>query len=161
MRFPPDNEATPEVDSMLIVTTDTIPGHRVASVIGEVIGVTARSNNPFTEGLKQLNGDANPDRTPSLVRWRREAVMEMAAEARRLGADAVIAMKFDNRQITPVWTEICAYGTAVRLARQPVEESSDKTRPQTFRGVAASRTKTDIPLIKVDPTERPAPVNQS
>lgn len=100
---------------MLIVTTESIPGHEIAEVIGEVMGVTARSNNPFLEGIKQLNGAANPRRTPTLLRWRQEAIAELATEATRRGADAVIGMKFDNRPITAHWTEICAYGTAVRL----------------------------------------------
>ena len=104
---------------MLIVTTESIPGRQIGAVIGEVMGVTARSNNPYTEGLKQLNGDANPRRAPALLRWRQEAITEMAAEARRRGADAIIGMKFDTRQITGSWTEICAYGTAVRLAPTP------------------------------------------
>jgi uncharacterized protein YbjQ (UPF0145 family) len=101
---------------MLIVTTESIPGRRIGSVIGEVIGVTARQNNPFTEGLRQLDGQSIAQKAPSLLRWRWDAIGEMAAEASRLGADAIVGMKFDNRQITGAWSEICAYGTAVRLA---------------------------------------------
>ena len=115
---------------MLIVTTETIPGRTIRSVIGEVMGVTARSNNPFTEGLKQLNGEANPNRTPALLRWRQEAISEMAAEAGRRGADAIIGMKFDNRQITGSWTEI------VRTARR-----SPARAHGTRRGRPASRAR--------------------
>jgi uncharacterized protein YbjQ (UPF0145 family) len=117
---------------MLIVTTESIPGRHIGAVIGEVMGVTARSHNPFAEGLKQLNGDANPRRATALLKWRQEAITEMAAEATRRGADAVIGMKFDNRQITGAWTEICAYGTAVRLVRSPVANAGP-ARPANVR----------------------------
>jgi uncharacterized protein YbjQ (UPF0145 family) len=107
---------TLEQDDVLIVTTELIPGRTIRYVIGEVIGVTARMNNVFTEGLRELNGASSSHKSPSLLRWRWDAISEMAAEANRLGADAIIGMKFDNRQITGQWSEICAYGTAVRLA---------------------------------------------
>jgi uncharacterized protein YbjQ (UPF0145 family) len=107
---------------MIVVTTETIPGKQIYCVIGEVIGITARGANPFTEGLKHLNGVSKPA-MPSLIRWRRDAINEMISEATKLGADAIIGMKFDTRQITTSWSEICAYGTAVRLS-DPV-----RTRP--------------------------------
>ena len=43
---------------MLIVTTESIPGRNIRFVIGEVIGVTARMNNAFTEGVRHLDGRA-------------------------------------------------------------------------------------------------------
>ncbi len=102
---------------MLIVTTESIPGRHIRFVIGEVIGVTARMNNAFTEGLRHLDGVSEPNRSQGLLKWRWEAISEMVNEAVRLGADAIIGMKFDNRTITPTWSEICAYGTAVKLSR--------------------------------------------
>lgn len=109
---------------MLIVTTESIPGRPIRTVIGEVIGVTARNTNPFIEGIRQLDG-VKRSPAPSLIRWRREAIEQMVAEAKKLGADAVIGMKFDNRQITPAWSEICAYGTAVILS----EDRAGRHRP--------------------------------
>src|SRR5947209_3018758 len=102
---------------MLVVTTETIPGRSIYTTIGQVMGIAARPTNPFTEGLKTLDGRSHP-MAPSLLRGRSEAIAHMVAEATRLGADAVIGMKFDNRMITATatWSEICAYGTAVRLA---------------------------------------------
>ena len=108
---------------MLIVTTESIPGRNIRFVIGEVIGVTARMNNAFTEGLRHLDGQSTPQRSPALLRWRWEAVAEMVAEAVRLGADAIIGMKFDNRRITDTWSEICAYGTAVKLGHDRASAS--------------------------------------
>lgn len=100
---------------MIVVTTETIPGLAISHVVGEVMGVTARAANAYTEGLKGLSGKSSKMPAAALARWRRDAIREMIAEADRHGADAIIGMKFDTRQITPGWSEICAYGTAVRL----------------------------------------------
>ncbi len=98
---------------MLVVTTDSIPGYEVRAVIGEVVGVTARTFNPYIEGVKSLNGRLNPQLVLLLTQIRQEAVAHMADAANRRGANAVVGMRFDNRDVTPPWREICAYGTAV------------------------------------------------
>ncbi len=98
---------------MLVVTTDGIPGYEVRAVIGEVVGVTARTFNPYIEGVKSLNGRLNPQLVRLLTQIRQEAVAHMVEAASRRGANAVVGMRFDNRDVTPPWREICAYGTAV------------------------------------------------
>jgi uncharacterized protein YbjQ (UPF0145 family) len=98
---------------VLVVTTEAVAGHVVRKVIGEVTGATVRSTNAYLEGVKSLSGTANPRMGTLLARWRREAVAEMVAAARRQGANAVIAMRYDHRDIGQAWVEICAYGTAV------------------------------------------------
>jgi uncharacterized protein YbjQ (UPF0145 family) len=104
------------VSWMLVVTTDTVPGYEVHEVIGEVLGVTARSHNPFLEGIKSLNrGKVNPAMERILAGSRQEAVARMVEAARRRGANAVVGMRFDHRPVSPVWNEICAYGTAVHV----------------------------------------------
>jgi uncharacterized protein YbjQ (UPF0145 family) len=118
---------------MIVVTTETIPGRTIYQVIGEVMGVTARAANAFTEGVKVLSGPSRPP-MPYLVRWRRDAIREMIDEATRLGADAIIGMKFDTRQITASWSEICAYGTAVRLTDSPLQRRSQHAGPGHHAG---------------------------
>jgi uncharacterized protein YbjQ (UPF0145 family) len=41
-------------------------------------------------------------------------IERMVAEAEAKGADAILAMRFDTSELGPNWTEICAYGTAVK-----------------------------------------------
>jgi uncharacterized protein YbjQ (UPF0145 family) len=101
------------VSAVLVVTTDSIPGYEVRAVIGEVVGVTARTFNPYIEGVKSLNGRLNPQLLRLLAQIRQEAVAYMVAAAQRRGANAILAMRFDNRDVTLPWREICAYGTAV------------------------------------------------
>ncbi len=101
---------------MLIVTTEGVPGYRVLEVLGQVFGLTARTHNPYEEGVKALTGGVNPQMVlRALGHWREEAIAEMAKAARRKGANAVLGMRFDNREITSSWAEICAYGTAARV----------------------------------------------
>ncbi len=124
---------------MLVVTTETVAGHVVRRVIGEVIGATVRSNNVYLEGVKSLTGAPNPQIGLLLARWRRDAVAVMAASARRQGANAVVGMRFDHREISRAWVEICAYGTAVVIAatadRRPPPRRPDR-RPNQYRGGA-------------------------
>jgi uncharacterized protein YbjQ (UPF0145 family) len=101
---------------MLVVTTDEIPGYEVRAVIGEVVGVTARTLNPFIEGVKSLNGRLNPELLRLLAQIRQEAVAHMVDAAKRRGANAIVGMRFDVRGVTAAWNEVCAYGTAVLLA---------------------------------------------
>ncbi len=101
------------MSAVLVVTTDSIPGYEVRAVIGEVVGVTARTFNPYIEGVKSLNGRLNPQLLRLLAQIRQEAVAHMVAAAERRGANAIVAMRFDNRDVTPPWREVCAYGTAV------------------------------------------------
>lgn len=100
---------------MLIVTTESVPGYQVLEVLGQVFGLTARTHNPYEEGVKALTGGLNPQMVRTLGHWRDEAIAELAKAARRKGANAVIGMRFDNREITSSWAEICAYGTAARV----------------------------------------------
>jgi uncharacterized protein YbjQ (UPF0145 family) len=103
---------------MLVLTIDHVPpGHRVDHILGEVIGVTIRRDNPYVEGAESLNGDSNPH-IRLLVRTRQEAVAGMVAHARSLGANAIVGMRFDHRTIGK-WNEICAYGTAMLLSPTP------------------------------------------
>jgi uncharacterized protein YbjQ (UPF0145 family) len=110
---------------MLVVTTDSIPGYRVHAVIGQVVGVTARTFNPYLEGVKSLGGKLNPQLLRLLAQIRQEAVANMIAAAERRGANAILAMRFDNRDVTPPWREICAYGTAVLVVSTGATEIAD------------------------------------
>jgi uncharacterized protein YbjQ (UPF0145 family) len=111
---------------MLVVTTDSLPGFEVRHVVGEVLGVIARSRNPFVEGIKALGGGLNPKTPMILAGWRHEAIGRLIAQAERRGANAVIGMRFDNRDVGDYWTEICAYGTAVLVV--PVNQGTAAVR---------------------------------
>lgn len=98
---------------MFAVTIDSLPGFEIKAVIGEVVGITARPRNAYSEGVRTLAGEADPGVTRSLVRSRELAIAHMLHTAYGRGANAVVGMRFDHRAISDSWTEICAYGTAV------------------------------------------------
>ena len=102
---------------MLIATTNDLPGREVVEVLGEVMGLTVRSRNigsQFGASLKSLIGGELKGMTKALIDSRNQVIERMVAEAEAKGADAILAMRFDTSELGPNWTEICAYGTAVR-----------------------------------------------
>jgi uncharacterized protein YbjQ (UPF0145 family) len=104
---------------MLLSTMNDLPGREVTEVLGEVFGLTVRSRHLGSQigaGLKSLVGGELRGMTKALVDSRQEAQDRLIEEAGKLGADAILAMRFDATEIGGGWQEICAYGTAVRLA---------------------------------------------
>jgi uncharacterized protein YbjQ (UPF0145 family) len=105
---------------MLISTMNDVPGYKVTSVLGEVFGLTVRSRNIGSQigaGLKSLFGGELKGMTQLLASGRQDAVERLTAEAEAKGANAVVAFRFDTSELGTTWTEICAYGTAVRARR--------------------------------------------
>jgi uncharacterized protein YbjQ (UPF0145 family) len=113
---------------VLIVTMDTVPGCTVRAVLGEVHGVTARQRNAYADGVQHLNGAMNPQRDRNLSQCRDQAIAELRRLARARGANAVVGMRFDHRDIDSMWTEICAYGTAVVVSPAPVARAAGRRR---------------------------------
>ncbi len=105
---------------MLISTMNDLPGYEVIEVLGEVFGLTVRSRNVGSQigaQLKSLAGGELRGMTKNLTASRHEVVARMEEEAVAKGADAILAMRFDTSEMGGMWTEICAYGTAVRVRR--------------------------------------------
>ena len=105
---------------MITTTMNDIPGYTVEEVFGEVMGLTVRSRNVGSQigaQLKSILGGELKGMTKALVDSRREVMERMSQEAEAKGANAIIAMRFDTSEMGPNWTEICAYGTAVRVSK--------------------------------------------
>jgi uncharacterized protein YbjQ (UPF0145 family) len=105
---------------VLISTMNDLPGYEIVEVLGEVFGLTVRSRNvgsQFGAGLKSLVGGELKGMTKNLVASRHEVIQRMVEEAEVKGGEAVLAMRFDTSEMGGNWTEICAYGTAVRIRK--------------------------------------------
>lgn len=101
---------------MLITTSSEIPGYEVVATQGEVFGLTVRARNigaGCLAGLRSLGGGEIPETTQLVMQGRNEAMARMVHEARRRGANGIIAMRFDSSPLGQQWSEVCAYGTAV------------------------------------------------
>src|SRR5262249_45005083 len=104
--------------TMIVTTMNDIPGYEVDEVFGEVMGLTVRSRNVGSQigaGFKSILGGELKGMTKALVDSREQVRQRMIEEAEAHGANAIIAMRFDTSEMGGNWTEICAYGTAVRV----------------------------------------------
>ncbi len=103
---------------MIVTTMNDIPGYEVDEVFGEVMGLTVRSRNVGSQigaGLKSILGGELKGMTKALTDSREQVRQRMIEEAEAHGANAIIAMRFDTSEMGGNWTEICAYGTAVKV----------------------------------------------
>ncbi len=108
---------------MPVSTSNDVAGWQVTEYLGEVFGLVVRSRGALPQigaNLKSVIGGELKTMTNLLRETRTAAIDRMVEEAERRGADAVIAMRFDVTAAgeTAGWTEICAYGTAVRATKQ-------------------------------------------
>ena len=106
---------------MIITTMNDLPGYEIDEVLGEVFGLTVRSRNlgsTIGAALKSLVGGELKGMTKMLAMGRMHAQDRLVEEAESKGADAIIAFRFDTSELGSTWTEICAYGTAVRAIKK-------------------------------------------
>ena len=105
---------------MLITTANDLPGYEITEVLGEVFGLTVRSRNVGSQigaSFKSLVGGELRGMTKMLAEGRQQAIERLVEETEARGGDAIVAMRFDTSELGATWTEICAYGTAVRARR--------------------------------------------
>lgn len=103
---------------MIYVTTPTIAGKEIYETLGLVRGSTVRARNigrDIFAGLRNIVGGEIPEYTSLLVQAREEAIKRMLGEAQRLGADAIVNVRFNTSQVMQGAAEMLAYGTAVKL----------------------------------------------
>ena len=104
---------------MIVTTAETISGKRVARTLGLVRGNTIRARHigrDITAALRNLVGGEVPEYTKLMAEAREQALDRMIEEARELGADAVVSMRFQTAMVMTGAAELLAYGTAVTLA---------------------------------------------
>lgn len=105
---------------MIITTMNDLPGYEIEEVFGEVFGLTVRSRNVGSQigaSFKSLVGGELKGMTKQLADSRRDAQQRLVGEAEAKGTNAIVAFRFDTSELGSTWTEICAYGTAVRARR--------------------------------------------
>lgn len=103
---------------VLVATSSEIPGYRIVTVAGEVCGLTVRTHNAISSAgasFRTTWGGEAQGYTQLLLDSRREAVNRLKAEAAAVGANAVVAMRYDSGEIADLLNEVAAYGTAVTV----------------------------------------------
>ena len=105
---------------MIVTTTEAIPGYEVTEILGLVRGNTVRARHlgrDIVAGLRGVVGGGVKEYTEMLSKAREEALQRMISQAERLGADAVVGVRFTTSQTMAGAAEILAYGTAVKVRR--------------------------------------------
>lgn len=111
---------------MLITNLAEVPGYRVVKVLGVVKGNTVRATHlgrDFLASLRQLVGGELKEYTDMLSNARAEAERRMIEEASRLGANAILNVRYVSGNITSNSAEILVYGTAVLV--EPIAHAGD------------------------------------
>jgi uncharacterized protein YbjQ (UPF0145 family) len=101
---------------MIVVTSETIAGTRVVRTLGMVRGNTIRARHVGKDILavfRNLVGGEVAEYTKMLAEAREQALDRMVEEARDLGANAVISVRFITSEVMQGAAELLAYGTAV------------------------------------------------
>ncbi len=101
---------------MLVVTTNDLPGYRVVKHLGIVRGLTVRSRSVIGNigaAVQIFFGGNITLYTKLAEETRSEAYDQLVEHAREMGANAVLAMRYDANEIASAVTEVLAYGTAV------------------------------------------------
>jgi len=100
---------------VIVTTTDTVPGHRTVRVLGLARGTAIRTRHlghNFLAWIKSLFGGEIPDYTKVIAEAREQAYDRMLEEARGLGANAILAIRFCSIEVMSNAAEILVYGTA-------------------------------------------------
>lgn len=104
---------------MILSTTETIPKKEITEILGIARGSTVRARNvgrDFLASIKNLIGGEVSEYTKLLADSREQAYQRMVDDGKRLGADAIVNIRFNTAQVMQGTSEILVYGTAVKLA---------------------------------------------
>lgn len=103
---------------VLVTTGNEVSGHTITTYLGIVRGIVVRSvsfGQGFVGAFRQLGGGNIAEYVEVCDAARQEAYILMMQHAEKLGADAVIGMRYDATEFSQGATEVLAYGTAVKL----------------------------------------------
>ena len=103
---------------IILTNVEAIPGRIIEEHYGIVQGSTIRAKHfgrDFMAGLKNIVGGELKGYTELLQESRHQAMERMVAQAKELGANAIVNIRFSTSSVAQGAAEILAYGTAVRI----------------------------------------------
>jgi uncharacterized protein YbjQ (UPF0145 family) len=101
---------------MILVTSDNIPGMKITRTLGLVRGNTIRARHigrDIMAAMRNVVGGEIVDYTKLMSEAREQALDRMVAEAEKLGANAIVAIRFTTEELMKAAAELLVYGTAV------------------------------------------------
>ncbi len=105
---------------MIVATTETVSGYRVARTLGLVRGSSVRVRHlgqDLIASLRNIAGGEVFEYTKLLAEVREQAVDRMIADAEALGANGILCVRFQSAEVSRGAAEMMCYGTAVELRR--------------------------------------------
>jgi len=112
----------PDIQHAMTTTANALDGYQTTRTLGVVRGITVRSRSVFGTigaGLQTLVGGNITLLTELCEKTREEAFTLMLAHAQQVGANAIIAIRYDATEVMQGVTEVLCYGTAVVVERAP------------------------------------------
>ncbi len=106
---------------MLITTQDQFSDYDIAETVGLVRGNTIRARhigNDILASLRSIVGGEITEYTKMLAESREQAIDRMQQEAKELGADAIVCVRFTTSPVMQGAAELLVYGTAVKLKKK-------------------------------------------
>jgi len=103
---------------MILLSIENVPGRDISEALGLVKGSVVQSKHigrDFMAGMKTIVGGEIKGYTEMIEEARKIATERMIAEAEKLGADAIIGIKYGSSAVMQGASEVLAYGTAVKL----------------------------------------------
>ncbi len=105
---------------MLVATTENISGRTITETLGVCRGNVIRAKHvgtDFVSGLRNIVGGEMTEYTKMIAEAREQSFDRMVADATRMGADAIVGMRFTTSTIAQGAAEILAFGTAVKTTQ--------------------------------------------
>ena len=105
-------------ETLMLSNIEEVPGRRIVEFYGVVTGSTVRAKNigrDIMASLKNIVGGELSGYTELLQEARQEAMDRMVEQARSIGANAVVNVRFSTSSVAQGAAELFAYGTAVRV----------------------------------------------
>jgi uncharacterized protein YbjQ (UPF0145 family) len=106
---------------MILATSDSLAGYRITETLGLVRGNTIRARHigrDIMAVLKNIVGGEITEYTKLMSESREQSLDRMTAEAERLGANAIVSIRFTTSMLMGGAAELLAYGTAVRIEKE-------------------------------------------
>ncbi|MGD8543953.1 MAG: YbjQ family protein [Candidatus Bathyarchaeota archaeon] len=107
-------------EELILATMPSIPKYEVEEVLGVIYGSSTRTRGMggrIISGLQSIGGGKGTAYAKEIEKARKEAIEDLKNEAKKLGANGILAIDFETAEILEGFILVTAYGTAVKLRK--------------------------------------------
>ena len=107
-------------DNIILATMPSIPKYEVEEILGVIYGSSTRTRGVggrFISGIQSLTGGKGTAYANEIEKARKEAIEDLKGEAKKLGANGILAIDFETAEILEGFILVTAYGTAVKFKK--------------------------------------------